>query len=86
MTRAITYATAGDPADVLEATEIPDPPTPGPDKSRSKSAPSRSIQETSWPSVSAHHIPDSARSPALRPPESWLRQDPASTPLRSAPA
>jgi NADPH:quinone reductase-like Zn-dependent oxidoreductase len=30
MTRAITYASAGDPADVLEATEIPDPPTPGP--------------------------------------------------------
>lgn len=30
MTRAITYATAGDPADVLEAVEIPDPPTPGP--------------------------------------------------------
>jgi NADPH:quinone reductase-like Zn-dependent oxidoreductase len=30
MTRAITYVTAGDPADVLEATEIPDPPTPGP--------------------------------------------------------
>jgi NADPH:quinone reductase-like Zn-dependent oxidoreductase len=29
MTRAITYAAAGDPADVLEATEIPDPPTPG---------------------------------------------------------
>ena len=30
MTRAITYATAGDPADVLAAAEIPDPPTPGP--------------------------------------------------------
>jgi NADPH:quinone reductase-like Zn-dependent oxidoreductase len=30
MTRAITYASAGDPAAVLEATEIPDPPTPGP--------------------------------------------------------
>ena len=30
MTRAIVYATAGDPADVLEAAEIPDPPTPGP--------------------------------------------------------
>jgi NADPH:quinone reductase-like Zn-dependent oxidoreductase len=30
MTRAITYANAGDPADVLEVTEIPDPPTPGP--------------------------------------------------------
>jgi len=30
MTRAITYASAGEPADVLEATEIPDPPTPGP--------------------------------------------------------
>src|ERR1700730_9943252 len=30
MTRAITYASAGDPADVLEATEIPDPPSPGP--------------------------------------------------------
>lgn len=30
MTRAITYAAAGDPADVLEATEIPDPPTPRP--------------------------------------------------------
>ena len=30
MTRAITYATAGDPVDLLEATEIPDPPTPGP--------------------------------------------------------
>jgi NADPH:quinone reductase-like Zn-dependent oxidoreductase len=29
MTWAITYATAGDPADVLEATEIPDPPAPG---------------------------------------------------------
>jgi NADPH:quinone reductase-like Zn-dependent oxidoreductase len=29
MTRAITYASAGDPADVLEATEIPDPPAPG---------------------------------------------------------
>jgi NADPH:quinone reductase-like Zn-dependent oxidoreductase len=28
MTWAITYATAGDPADVLEATEIPDPPAP----------------------------------------------------------
>jgi NADPH:quinone reductase-like Zn-dependent oxidoreductase len=28
-TRAITYATAGAPADVLEATEIPDPPAPG---------------------------------------------------------
>jgi NADPH:quinone reductase-like Zn-dependent oxidoreductase len=30
MTRAITYATAGYPVDLLEATEIPDPPTPGP--------------------------------------------------------
>jgi NADPH:quinone reductase-like Zn-dependent oxidoreductase len=30
MTRAITYAAAGDPAEVLEATEIPDPPTPAP--------------------------------------------------------
>jgi NADPH:quinone reductase-like Zn-dependent oxidoreductase len=30
MTRAITYAAAGDPAYLLEATEIPDPPTPGP--------------------------------------------------------
>src|SRR6202011_5043917 len=30
MTRAITYTSAGDPADVLEATEIPDPPSPGP--------------------------------------------------------
>ena len=30
MTRAITYASAGEPADVLEAAEIPDPPTPGP--------------------------------------------------------
>ena len=30
MTRAITYATAGDPVNLLEATEIPDPPTPGP--------------------------------------------------------
>src|SRR5882757_1629461 len=29
MTWAVTYATAGDPADVLEATEIPDPPAPG---------------------------------------------------------
>jgi NADPH:quinone reductase-like Zn-dependent oxidoreductase len=29
-TRAITYATAGAPADVLEATEIRDPPAPGP--------------------------------------------------------
>src|ERR1700754_1478884 len=28
-TPAITYVSAGDPADVLEATEIPDPPTPG---------------------------------------------------------
>lgn len=30
MPLAITYATAGDPADVLAATEIPDPPPPGP--------------------------------------------------------
>jgi NADPH:quinone reductase-like Zn-dependent oxidoreductase len=30
MTRAITYAVAGDPVSVLEATEIPDPPEPGP--------------------------------------------------------
>src|SRR6202045_825160 len=30
MTRAITYTSAGAPADVLEATEIPDPPSPGP--------------------------------------------------------
>ena len=30
MTRAITYAAAGDPADVLEVTEIPAPPAPGP--------------------------------------------------------
>jgi NADPH:quinone reductase-like Zn-dependent oxidoreductase len=30
VTRAITYTTAGDPADVLEVAEIPDPPTPGP--------------------------------------------------------
>jgi NADPH:quinone reductase-like Zn-dependent oxidoreductase len=30
MTRAITYANAGEPADVLEVAEIPDPPTPGP--------------------------------------------------------
>jgi NADPH:quinone reductase-like Zn-dependent oxidoreductase len=30
VTRAITYTTAGDPADILEAGEIPDPPTPGP--------------------------------------------------------
>jgi NADPH:quinone reductase-like Zn-dependent oxidoreductase len=29
MTRAVTYASAGDPAAELEATEIPDPPTPG---------------------------------------------------------
>ena len=29
MTRAITYATAGDPADVLEVAEIPEPPMPG---------------------------------------------------------
>jgi NADPH:quinone reductase-like Zn-dependent oxidoreductase len=29
MTRAVTYAAAGDPAEVLEVTEIPDPPTPG---------------------------------------------------------
>jgi NADPH:quinone reductase-like Zn-dependent oxidoreductase len=29
MTWAITYASAGDPADVLEATEISDPPAPG---------------------------------------------------------
>jgi NADPH:quinone reductase-like Zn-dependent oxidoreductase len=29
MTRAVTYTAAGNPADVLEATEIPDPPTPG---------------------------------------------------------
>ena len=29
MIRAITYASAGEPADVLEATEIPEPPTPG---------------------------------------------------------
>src|SRR3981189_3298696 len=34
MTRAITYASAGDPADVLEATEIPDPPAPGPGQIR----------------------------------------------------
>jgi NADPH:quinone reductase-like Zn-dependent oxidoreductase len=30
MTWAITYASAGDPAEVLEATEIPNPPTPSP--------------------------------------------------------
>lgn len=30
MPLAITYAAAGDPADVLAATEIPDPPPPGP--------------------------------------------------------
>jgi NADPH:quinone reductase-like Zn-dependent oxidoreductase len=30
MTRAVTYSAAGDPAEVLEVTEIPDPPTPGP--------------------------------------------------------
>jgi len=30
MIRAITYAAAGDPLDLLEATEIPDPPPPGP--------------------------------------------------------
>ena len=30
MTRAITYTSAGDPADVLEVAEIPDPPAPGP--------------------------------------------------------
>ena len=30
MTRAITYATAGDPAAVLEVAEIPEPPMPGP--------------------------------------------------------
>src|SRR5258705_2874761 len=29
MTRAITYATAGNPADVLDATEVPDPAPPG---------------------------------------------------------
>ncbi|MEZ0050383.1 NADPH:quinone reductase-like Zn-dependent oxidoreductase [Mycobacterium sp. MAA66] len=29
MRRAITYATAGDPADVLAVTEVSDPPTPG---------------------------------------------------------
>jgi NADPH:quinone reductase-like Zn-dependent oxidoreductase len=29
MTRAITYTSAGEPADVLEVTEIPDPPMPG---------------------------------------------------------
>ncbi|HZN82003.1 MAG TPA: zinc-binding dehydrogenase [Mycobacterium sp.] len=30
MARAITYAAAGNPADVLEVTEIPEPPEPGP--------------------------------------------------------
>ena len=30
MTLAITYAAAGDPAEVLAATEIPDPPPPEP--------------------------------------------------------
>ena len=30
MTRAITYTSAGDPADVLEVAEIPDPPAPWP--------------------------------------------------------
>jgi NADPH:quinone reductase-like Zn-dependent oxidoreductase len=30
MTQAITYATTGDPVEVLHATEIPDPPAPGP--------------------------------------------------------
>lgn len=30
MIRAITYATAGVPAEVLQASEIPEPPTPGP--------------------------------------------------------
>jgi NADPH:quinone reductase-like Zn-dependent oxidoreductase len=30
MVRAITYAAAGNPADVLEVTEIPEPPAPGP--------------------------------------------------------
>lgn len=30
MTRAIAYASAGDPVDVLAVTEVPDPPTPGP--------------------------------------------------------
>ena len=29
MTRAVTYAVAGDPAEVLEVGEIPDPPAPG---------------------------------------------------------
>jgi NADPH:quinone reductase-like Zn-dependent oxidoreductase len=29
MTRAVTYAVAGDPAEVLEVSEIPDPPAPG---------------------------------------------------------
>ncbi|MGB8406322.1 MAG: zinc-binding dehydrogenase [Mycobacterium sp.] len=29
MTRAVTYAVAGDPAEVLAVTEVPDPPAPG---------------------------------------------------------
>ncbi len=29
MTRAVTYAVGGDPAEVLEVSEIPDPPAPG---------------------------------------------------------
>jgi NADPH:quinone reductase-like Zn-dependent oxidoreductase len=29
MTRAVTYTVAGDPAEVLEVSEIPDPPAPG---------------------------------------------------------
>src|SRR5882757_6133868 len=29
MTRAVTYAVAGEPAEVLEVSEIPDPPAPG---------------------------------------------------------
>ena len=47
MTLAITYAAAGDPADVLATTEIPDPPPPEPGQVQIKVRAFRSTLETS---------------------------------------
>ena len=86
MTRAITYATAGDPADVLEVTEIPDPATPGPGQIQVEVRaftihPGDLLGVTFGP---PH--PGQRTVPGLEATASWLRQDPASTPRRSGPA
>ena len=86
MTRAIIYATAGDPAAVLEAGEIPDPLTPGPGQIQ--------VEVRAFPihpgdlvgvSFGPPH-PGQPTVPGLEATGVVVPPDPASTPLTSAPA